>query len=151
MTKFEQIIARTIVSLSKSELKGVLGIYRYKFDNCGSLSKIELPDTITFLSAYAFSDCKLLTSVIVPKNVSEIGSACFENSDAMTTVRFEQPLGMAITLPTAGQTGTGTGMFYSKTARPMDVYTDNETIKNYAWASDNITATFYHLDGTTWS
>ena len=66
----------------------------------------------------------------------------------MATVRFEQPSGMEITLPKAGSTE---GMFYSKTARPMDVYTDNETIKNYAWASDNITATFYHLDGTTWS
>lgn len=43
------------------------------------------------------------------------------------------------------------GFAYYKTAYTVNIYTDNEDIKNYNWSGDNITPTFYHLDGSAWA
>lgn len=90
-----------------------------------------------------------LTTITIPATVREIkGMIKYSNGDSrITTSRFLQPAGMSVTLPTAG---SSTGMFYYKSSYNMTVYTDNETIKNYNWSADNVTPTFYHLDGTSW-
>lgn len=124
---FEKIVDRSITVLTEEDLKSVTSI--------GDL---------------CFYLCTSLTSVTIPKNVYYIGRLSFANpngSMAITDVYFNQPSGMDVTLPTAGSSD---GIFRVKTARAMNIYTDNETIKNYAWSSDNITATLYHLDGTAW-
>lgn len=69
------------------------------------------------------------------------------NTTANSTIYFLNPAGMTVHLPNAGD---GSGLMYSKNAKAITIYTDNETIKNYDWATDNITATIYHLDGSAW-
>lgn len=111
---------------------------------------VILNDKITKIPKKCFFKVWSLTSLTIPKNVSVIENLAFSydgGSNRITTLRFEQPAGMAVTLPTAG---SGTGMCYCKTATATTIYTDNETIKNYAWSTDNITATIYHLDGSAW-
>jgi hypothetical protein len=49
---------------------------------------------------------------------------------------------MLLTLPAAGKE---TGISYSKNARNITIYTDNEYIKTYDWTTDNATVTFYPL------
>lgn len=120
------------------------------FSGCSKLKDLQLPDTLKEIKQGCFGSNTSLTSVTIPNNVNIIGPSAFANSSGamnITNAYFRQPSGMAVTLPTAG---SSKGMFYVKTARNMNVYTDNETIKNYDWATDNITATFYHLDGTAW-
>lgn len=118
--------------------------------NCTGLIDITIPDNIKIINASAFTGCSNLKTITITKNVNQIGALVWSNTTgalSITDVYFQQPSGMTVTLPTAG---SSTGMFYVKTARSMNVYTDNETIKNYAWSSDNITPTFYHLNGTAW-
>ena len=86
----------------------------------------------------------------INSNISEIPIKCFANGSgalSIKKIKFEQPSGMIVTLPTAG---SSTGMLYCKTASSVTIYTDNETIKNYDYATDNVTATIYHLDGSAW-
>lgn len=95
--------------------------------------------------------CSALTYISpIPASVKRIGEEAFAyNSGSMglTTMTFNQPAGMYVELPSAGN---GTGMLYVKTAREMTIYTDNEYIKNYNYSADNITATILHLDGSAW-
>ena len=130
---------------------GIDYIGELMYSNCTSLTDITIPEYIKVIKNNAFGNCTNLKKVTITKNVNEIGVQVWSNTlgaMAITDAYFQQPSGMTVTLPAAG---SSTGMFYVKTARSMNVYTDNETIKNYAWSSDNITPTFYHLDGTAWA
>jgi hypothetical protein len=114
-----------------------------------TVSENDLLD-VTYIGKCAFYCCTALTVITIPSSVTSIGTLIFANPNGamnITDAYFLQASGMEVTLPTAG---SGSGMFYVKTARTMNVHTDNETIKNYGWATDNITPTFYHLDGTPW-
>lgn len=147
---FAQLVERTITEIYKNDLVGLKKLGNYCFSGRSELTKLEIPDSVTSIEEYAMAGCTNLTEISIPKNVSSIGNRAISyNNGAMNIANayFYQPSGMEVTLPTAG---SSTGMFYVKTARAMNVYTDNETIKNYAWSSDNITATLYHLDGTKW-
>lgn len=144
---FEQIVDKSVVSITKEDLKGATAVGETALYQCNVLESIELPDTIVGIYQNAFNGCSALTSITIPNKVSQIGNASFGSCSALTEIRFEQPLGREIILPTAGSVY---GMFYNKSAIATNVYTDNETIKNYDWASDNRTVTFYHLDGTIW-
>ena len=119
------------------------------FQYQAKVTTLTLPSSLTTIGVYAFSDCSSLASITIPSAVTSIGNAAFQNTNSITEIRFLTPAGASITLPTAGQSA---GMFYRKTAKSgVIVYTDNTTIKNYAWSSDNLTCTFKHLDGTDWT
>ena len=126
----------------------ITSIGKYAFYGCSGLTSITLPNSITSIGKYAFYGCSGLTSITIPSSVTSIENSAFNNCSNLTTVTFNQPNGMTVSLPTAG---SGSGMLYNKTAREVTIYTDNETIKNYDWATDNVTPTFYHLDGTAWA
>lgn len=90
----------------------------------------------------------LLEEVTIGANCTEIGEQAFGGASALKKLTFEQPNNISVVFPTAG---SSTGAFYYKSARTVSIYTDNESVKNHDWATDNITATFYHLDGTAWA
>lgn len=147
---FEQIVDKSVTFINKEDLEGITQIGNNAFTECTSLTSIIIPDSTKLICNASFSQCTSLTTVTVGNSVSSIERLSFANvggAMSISNVYFRQPSGMTISLPTAGSID---GMFYVKTARNMNVHTDNETIKNYAWASDNITPTFYHLDGTPW-
>lgn len=166
---FSQCNLLTVVNIPSS----VKSIGNSAFTNCPSLETVNIAYGTETISERAFSLCSKLTTVNLPNSLKTIGESCFTNTQALKSITipssvenigalafsfsggamkiadayFNQPSGMMVNLPTAG---SDSGMFYVKTARNMNVYTDNETIKNYDYASDNITPTFYHLDGTAW-
>lgn len=125
--------------------------------NFTKLAKINMPTDglLTEIPKAFCSGLSALTEFECPASIQKISDLAFgyNSNDATTSapplasVKFYQPSGMQVSLPEAG---SGSGMFYSKNAREMTVYTDNETIKNYDYASDNITATILHLDGSAW-
>lgn len=118
-----------------------------------TMDPLIIPDSVETIGNSVFVNFTTrVTSITVGASVKTIGNSAFKRSTGtviLTEVIFKQPATMTdITLPVAG---SDTGMFYTKSATPLNIYTDNEIIKNYAWARDNITPTFYHLDGTAWS
>ena len=74
------------------------------------------------------SSTRILSTESIPTSVTEL--IC------------RQPAGMKISLPTAGETF---GLTYNKNSRAVNIYTDNEDIRNYNWSGDNVTPTFYSL------
>lgn len=97
-----------------------------------------IPDTVEVVCDRVFTST-VLTKVTIGKNVKFIGSVIVPSN--VTTLIYRQPTEMEIELPTAGSAG----MAYNKDSRSISIYTDNECIKNYDWAADNVTATFYPL------
>lgn len=109
------------------------------------LNDFTIPSHIVEIGMRAF-DNATIEEITIPKSIRKIGNAAFADC-SVKTVRFMHGENNKIELPVAGRTGA----FYCKSAKEMTIYTDNLTIKNYDWVADNITPTFYHLDGTAWS
>lgn len=96
-------------------------LYQYDFDGLGYISTA--------------SD----STVVFPETLVNLYEASFGNN---SVVRFLTPANKNVFIQEK--------FAYYKSAKSITVYTDNETIKNYDWASDNVTATIYHLDGSAW-
>lgn len=128
----------TTVTLSE----GITNTGQQTFRSCSNLTTVNLPQSLTTIGPYAFADCTKITTITIPANVSSIGTYAFDTG--LTSIRFEQPADMSITIPS-------TKMFdKTKSARNIKVYCENEVFKNYDYSSDNYNPTFYHLDGTVW-
>ena len=117
------------------------------FAELSKLLEILIPNQVYYLPNNCFNNCKALSTMVIPQNIKSIGDLCFNYCSALVELRFNHSISDEITLPSAG---SSTGMLYSKSAKTMTIYTDNETVKNYNYAGDNITATVLHLDGTEW-
>lgn len=100
-----------------------------------------IPDQVEIIGRNPFSGQTTLTKITVGANVRHIDSVLSPGTNA-TTLTFRQPAGMEVELP---KPGDGTGLAYNKSSYSVTIYTDNECIKNYGWATDNVTATFYPL------
>lgn len=103
-----------------------------------------IPDHIKYIQHRVFGDVlakQKIKTLGISSSVEEInGNICCGTTT--TTLVFKHPAGKYIKLPTPG---SNSGMAYNKDSRALTVYTDNEYIKNYDWATDNATVTFYPL------
>lgn len=154
-TKGSQLISTENMFREQYELTGIVNVPEgikyldmYAFNNAGfaSLSgypTINLPQSLEVLSDNCFKGA-VCQPLEIPSGVHTIGSLSLDCGMALI---FMQPKDMVINLPTAGDS---TGIAYNKNAKTKNIYTDNLAIKNYNWSADNVTATFYHLDGTLW-
>ena len=66
-------------ALSDVTLKRITSINNYAFENCISLSAVELPDTITNIGNYAFYGCQSLMEIVIPESVTTMGAYAFAN------------------------------------------------------------------------
>ena len=96
-------------------------LYQYNFDGVGYL-QVTADQTAVF-----------------PESVVGVYGLLLSTG---STLKFLTPKGVKVTM--------GEGCAYYKSAVTTTIYTDNDDIKNYNWAGDNVTPTFYHLDGTLW-
>ena len=64
----------------------VTAIASSAFENCDSLTSVEIPDSVTKIGYSAFSGCKSLASVVIGDSVTEIGFQAFQNCDSLTSV-----------------------------------------------------------------
>ena len=130
----------------------------------------EIP---SYCFRYTFQS-SIIYPVLIPSTVKKIGSRALirpsntGDGDILTSdylelgnsfsllsnvFYFEQPAGMYVDLPKAGNTGMGGMMLTSlstMSAKVCTIYTDNEYIKNYNYKADGVNATIYHLDGSRW-
>lgn len=104
-----------------------------------NFTSFVIPDTVEIICDDVVTST-VLTKMTVGKMARDIGARLVPSG--VTKLIFRQPAGMEIALPEAG---ADNGMAYDKDSRSISIYTDNECIKNYDWATDNVTATFYPL------
>lgn len=106
-----------------------------------SLTSAVIPDGVEIVGGSPFSGHSALAKITIGASVRKIGTT-FCPGTQTTMLIFRQPAGMTVELPPPGN---GTGLSYNKDSHAIAIYTDNECIKNYGWATDNVTATFYPL------
>lgn len=113
-----------------------------------SIFKPKIPEYIKTIPKSSFEGVtyKGNYALEIPKSIKKIEGFAFAYSELNEFI-FKQDAYQLIILPIAGN---ATGMFYTKNAKNIKIYTDNIAIKNYDYKSDNVTPTFYHLDGTLW-
>ena len=58
------------------------------FNNCKSLTSIEIPYSVTSIGDYAFQNCSGLTSVEIPYSVTSIGQSAFNNCKSLTSIEI---------------------------------------------------------------
>ena len=64
----------------------VTGIGGSAFDECTSLSSIEIPNSVTSIGNWAFYKCTSLTEAVIPYGVTEIGEGAFEECESLKMV-----------------------------------------------------------------
>lgn len=83
----------------------------------------------------------------IDKSITSLSALAF-NSCTFTEIKFKHSNSDNIEFLLDS---SNYGPFHSKTAIAVNIYTDNNYIKNHDWVTnENITPTFYHLDGTAW-
>ena len=69
----------------------VTSIHSYAFDNCSSVTKIILPDSIKTIEDYAFFSCGML-EISIPASVSTIGASAFYGCKALKKLALPEGL-----------------------------------------------------------
>lgn len=108
--------------------------------NIAGLTEVKVPDTVQWIIGNAFNGADIV-KVDIGSGVSKMMKGTMYNIKVLTWI-FRQPADMVIDLPSAGK---DTGLGYDKDSRSITIYTDNESLKAYDWAADNITATIKPL------
>ena len=76
-SKLVNLISGDNISLTADDLAGLTKIDNYAFYNCGNLTSITIPDTVTSIGRYSFNGCSGLTSITIPDSVTIIDSDAF--------------------------------------------------------------------------
>ena len=58
------------------------------FDECSSLTSVEIPNSVTSIDFGAFWGCQSLTSVELPNSVTSIGDVAFGDCSSLTSVEM---------------------------------------------------------------
>ena len=56
------------------------------FEDCGGLTSITIPSSVTSLGGACFSGCRGLTSITIPSSVTSLGGACFYGCSGLTSI-----------------------------------------------------------------
>lgn len=84
-TKLQQLLNKTITSLTEEDVKDVTQIPIYAFYNCDKLKSIVLPNTLQTIEQYAFCNCNNIENNIkIPEAVTTIGNYAFQNCSKLT-------------------------------------------------------------------
>ena len=65
-----------------------LTIEEAAFENCGGLTSITIPNSVTTIGDYAFQSCSGLTSITIPSSVTTIGKSAFSSCSGLTSIKI---------------------------------------------------------------
>ena len=83
---FEDLVDRTISSVSTSDLANINRIGENAFSNCRNLRNIEIPSNIEDIYPSAFWNCQNLQTVRINEGCTSIGGRAFANCTSLTTI-----------------------------------------------------------------
>lgn len=121
-------------------------IGEYTFYNCGSLTSVKLPSSVTKIGKSAFEGCKSLTSVNIPSSVTEIVEFAFRDCGSLTSVNIPSGVTSIRSYTFYGCKGLksiyvfaedvssisiGTGAFYGCALKNCTVYVPKGTYDTY--------------------
>ena len=66
----------------------VTSIGNYAFEDCSSLTSIDIPSSVTSIGNSAFAGCSSLTSIEIPEGVTSIGEYAFYNCRSLTSIEI---------------------------------------------------------------
>ena len=66
--------------------KGVTAIGDYAFEDCTSLTSVEIPSSVTEIGNSAFEGCSSLTSIVIPESVTKIEYGAFDGCSSLTSI-----------------------------------------------------------------
>jgi hypothetical protein len=85
--KLMEVFNGTVTELTKADLADMTQIKDYVFADCGNLTTIEIPDTVTSIGSYAFRYCTSLKTLTIPDSVTTLkSSVCGQSSFESITV-----------------------------------------------------------------
>ena len=64
----------------------VATIGSYAFQNCGELTSVAIPQTVTYIGAYAFDACGKISEVAIPESVTGLGAYAFQSTSLTSIV-----------------------------------------------------------------
>lgn len=76
----DEIIERTILKITKSDLNGITIIGTKAFKNCLNLYSVEFPPSVTTIGEEAFYHCASLDNVTIPPTITHIQTYAFFNT-----------------------------------------------------------------------
>ena len=68
--------------------RGTTSIGDSAFQNCRSLTQINIPDGTTSIGDSAFQNCRSLTQINIPDGVTSIGDSAFQNCNSLTQINI---------------------------------------------------------------
>ena len=79
-------------SLTKIDLpKSITAIGYRAFELCHGLKSITIPNSVTTIDWSAFFDCNVMTSIYIPSSVTSIGNQAFSANSGLITVALDNP------------------------------------------------------------
>ncbi|MCG2659749.1 MAG: leucine-rich repeat domain-containing protein, partial [Kiritimatiellae bacterium] len=69
--------------------KTVVGIARYAFSSCASLTGVTIPDSVLYLEEYVFNECTSLAGVTIGAGVNSIGFRVFNYCTNLTAITVD--------------------------------------------------------------
>ena len=112
------------------------------FQDCSSLTSIEIPAGVTSIGSYAFDGCSSLTSIEIPAGVKSIGDAAFYHCYNLNTVHY------AGSIDNWFNFGYG-GAYSNPLSNGADLYIDGELVTEVVVPESVTTIGDYQLIGCT--
>ena len=116
---------------------GVGRIEPYAFDECGNLTNVTLPGSLTDIGSYGFYFCANLTNLRIPNGVTNIGQYAFSTCVSLTNVFIPSTV-----------SSIGAGAFYYCSSLKAAYFCGEPPWLGGAFGDPNQT-TVYYLPGTT--
>ena len=121
--KVAKIAEGSITELTFSDLEGVKSIVYYAFGQCYSLTRIEIPNSVTIVDRAAFTGCKNLKSITFGDNIklNSIGESAFDWCTSLKSVYLPKTPPILANVNAFANINASC-VFYCKTQASLDAY-----------------------------